>query len=63
MISGGVWPGGICRMIVCAMAVTCATPPSTDAPGWRKILITPTPLNAFDSMCSMSLTVALSDRS
>ena len=44
MMSGGVWPGGIWRMIVCAMAVICATPPSTDAPSRKNTLMTPTPL-------------------
>ena len=45
------------------MAVIWATPASTEAPGCRKTLMTPTPLYAFDSMCSMSLTLALIDRS
>ena len=44
MISGGVVPGGIERITVCAMAVTCATPASTEVPSRKKTLMTPMPL-------------------
>src|ERR1043166_1503787 len=63
MISGGVCPGGIWRKIVCATAVTWATPASTEPPGCKNTLITPAPLNELDSICSTSLTVALRERS
>jgi len=63
MISGGVWPGGICRNTVWAMAVICATAAGTDAPGCKKTLMMPMPLYEVDSMCSISLTVTLSARS
>ncbi len=49
-------PGGSRRRIVCPVAVICATPSATEAPGWRNTLITPAPLYAVDSICSMSLT-------
>ena len=63
MINGGVCPGGIERSNVWQMAVICATPASTDAPGCRNTLMTLMPLYAVDSMCSMSLTVVVSGRS
>ncbi len=45
------------------MAVTCATAISIFADGWKNTLIRPTPLSDCDSMCSMSFTVVVSDRS
>src|SRR5579863_4342567 len=62
-IKGGCWPGGIDRSTVCAIAVIWATADGTEAPGWRKTLITPIPLYEVDSTCSMSLTVMLMARS
>jgi hypothetical protein len=35
MISGGCMPGGIWRMAVCEMAVTCAIACSIFALGWK----------------------------
>ena len=61
--SGGVVPGGSCRSCVCAMAVTCATALATLTLGWKKILMTPMPFSDCDSMCSMSFTVVVSERS
>jgi hypothetical protein len=45
------------------MAVTCANAASIFADGWKKTLMTQTPLNDWLSMCSMSLTVVVSARS
>jgi len=45
MMNGGVAPGGIERTTACETAVTCAVAPSILAPGWKKILITATPLS------------------
>ncbi len=50
-------PGGICRIAVCEMAVTCACAALMFTKGWKKILITHTPFSVCDSICSMSLTV------
>src|SRR5260370_20653672 len=54
---GGVIPGGSVRVLLWDAATSCATPVATSAVGWKKILITATPVNDCDSMCSMSLTV------
>ena len=62
-MSGGVVPGGIWRRADCAIAVIWAMAALTDAPCWRKTLMTPMPLYEVDSMCSMSLTVTLMERS
>ena len=62
-MSGGVMPGGSGRSSVCEIALICATPASTFAPGWKKTLITLTPRSVWDSMCWMSLTVVVEARS
>ena len=56
-------PGGMIRRTVWLIALTCATPASTFAPGWKNTLMTLTPLSDCDSMCSMSLTVVVIARS
>src|SRR3569832_2550395 len=63
MISGGVVPGGSCRSCVWAMAVTCATALAMFTFGWMKILMTLMFVSDWDSMCSMLLTVVVSERS
>src|SRR5579863_257623 len=63
MISGGVAPGGICLIRVCAIAVTCAFAMLMFTVGWKKILTMPKPVYEVASMCSMSLTVVVSERS
>jgi len=63
MIRGGEPPGGSTRVIVWLMAVTWATAASMLVPGWKKTLMTPTPVNDCDSMCSMSFTVVVIARS
>jgi hypothetical protein len=40
------------------VAVICATPVSIEAPCLRKTLMTPAPLYAVDSTCSMLSTIA-----
>ena len=62
-MSGGVVPSGSWRSCVCAMAVTCATALAMLTLGWKKILTTAMPFSDCDSMCSMLLTVVVSDRS
>src|ERR1700748_2057118 len=62
-MSGGVVPRGSCRSCVWAMAVTCATAAAMFTFGWKKILMTAMPFSDWDSMCSMLLTVVVSDRS
>ena len=51
------------RSMVCDCAVICARAISTLALGWKYTRITATPLYDCDSMCSISLTVVVSDRS
>ena len=63
MTSGGVVPVGSWRNIVCTMAVTCDCAVCMLAEGWKKTLITPTPLSDCDSMCSISFTVVVMARS
>src|SRR5215470_15967889 len=63
MIAGAVIPGGRTRMTDCDIAEICATAASIFAPGWKKTLITLTPFNDCDSICSMSLTVVVIPRS
>ena len=46
-----------------AMAVTCATALPILTPGWKKILTTERLFTDIDSMCSMSLTVVVRERS
>ncbi len=45
------------------MAVTCAIAVSMLAPGWKKTFTTAMPFSDCDSMCSMSSTVVVSERS
>ncbi len=56
-------PAGICFSTVCEIEViwVCAT--ATSVPGWKKILTMPRPYSDWLSMCSMLLTVAVSERS
>src|ERR1700743_1163604 len=56
---GGCVPWGYCRSDVCAMAVTWATACEMFTDGRKKILVTETPFNVCDSVCSMSLTVVV----
>ena len=56
-------PGGMVYSMVCAMATICARPVWMFALGWKNTLTTPTPLVLCDSICSMSLTVAVIARS
>src|ERR1700733_8226037 len=63
MISGGVAPGGICLSNVCEIAVTCAFAVAILTDGWKKILTMPKVVYEFASMCSMSLTVVVNERS
>src|SRR5208283_1511920 len=63
MTSGGVVPGGMLLICVCAIAVTCATAVAMLTFGWKKILMIAMPFNDCDSMCSMPLTVVVSERS
>ncbi len=56
-------PGGIDLSTVPLIALTCATAASIFAPGWKKTLMTPTPVSDWLSMCSISLTVVVNDRS
>ena len=44
MTNGGVQPGGIERKTVWQIAVISATAALTEAPGWKKTLMTPMPL-------------------
>ncbi len=46
----------------CEMALTCAVAESMLAPGWKKILTMERPEADVDSMCSMSLTVVVTDQ-
>ena len=62
-MNAGAVPGGIWRVVVCATAVNSAIASSTRAPGWKKILVMLRPFMVWDSMCSMSLTVVVSERS
>ena len=62
-MNGGVMPGGKFRTALWLIAVTWATALAMFVFGWKKTLMTPTPLRDCDSMCSMSLTVVVSDRS
>ena len=59
----GVVPGGIWRTVLCAVAVSSDIAISTRAPGWKKTLTILRPFMLWDSMCSMSLTVVVSERS
>ena len=63
IISGGVVPGDMPRVIVCEIAVTCASAVWMLAPGRKNTLTTPTPLSEVDSVCSMSLTSVVMERS
>ena len=60
---GGCVPGGNWRSTEFDTAVTCATASSIFAVGWKKTLTIELPRSDCDSMCSMSLTVVVSDRS
>jgi hypothetical protein len=44
------------------MAVICALASRTSAPGWKKTFTMPMPGREVASMCSMSLTVVVSER-
>ncbi len=63
MISGGCMPGGRLRSCAVPTATTSATAIGMLAFGWKKILMMDMPFNERDSMCSMSLTVAVIRRS
>jgi hypothetical protein len=58
-----VVPVGSWRSWVWETAVTWAIARSIRARGWKKILTTATPRSDCDSMCWMSSTVVVSDRS
>ena len=62
-MKAGTVPGGICRVVLCATAVNSAIAISTRAPGWKKTFVMLRPFVVWDSMCSMSLTVVVSERS
>ena len=62
-MNGGLVPGGSCRMVLCELAVIWAIAASTFTPGWKKALTTAVPRSEFDSMCSMSLTEVVIERS
>src|SRR5208283_23643 len=61
--NGGRVPLGIRRSIAWLIAVTWAVALAMFTPGWKYTLMRPTPLNDCDSMCSMSLTVVVIERS
>jgi len=63
MTNGGCMPGGIERIDVWETAETCAMAPSILAPGWNYTLTTAMPLSDWLSMCSMSSTVVVRNRS
>ena len=56
-------PGGNCFNPTCASAITSEIAPSIFAVGCRKTLITATPFNDCDSICSILLTLVVRERS
>ena len=62
-MKGGFVPGGMPRSTACEMAVTWPSASSMLTPGWKKTLTTAIPRSDCDSMCSMSLTFVVSERS
>ena len=60
-MNGGGVPGGSCRSCVCDDRGHLRDRGSMFAPGWKKTLTTAMPRSDCDSMCSMSLTVVVSD--
>ncbi len=62
-MQGGVVPGGIWRTLAVPTAVNCAIAMSILAPGWKNTLVILRPFTVCDSMCSMSLTAVVSERS
>src|ERR1039458_7518682 len=62
-MEGGVMPVGRECSTACEAAASCATAASTLALGWKNILMMDKPGSDCDSMCSMSLTEAVKDRS
>src|SRR3954453_3725476 len=63
MMNGGLIPGGSCRSEPFAVDPIWAIAASTLTPGWKNVLTTATPRSEFDSMCSMSLTLVVIERS
>ena len=64
MTRGGVAPGGMTRMIGLVDRGDLGDGRRRCwSPGWKKTLMTPTPVNDCDSMCSMSFTVVVIARS
>ena len=57
------FPAARIRRIVWFTAVTCATAASIFAPGWKNTLMTEMPLTDCDSMCSISFTAVVIERS
>ena len=55
-------PGGICLTTTWEIALTCALATAMLTPGWKKILTMAMPAYELASMCSMSLTVVVSER-
>src|ERR1022692_3331847 len=62
-MEGGVMPVGSECSTACEAAANCATAASTLALGWKKILMMDKPGSDCDSMCSMSLTDVVKERS
>src|ERR1700676_1912515 len=63
MTRGGVIPGGNCFTPTWASAITSEIAPLISAVGCRNTLITATPFNDWDSICSMLLTLVVRERS
>ena len=62
-MSGALAPGGKLLMTVWEMATICDRLVWISVPAWKNTFTTATPLRVCDSMCSMSLTVAVMARS
>src|ERR1017187_2257570 len=62
-MEGGVMPVGSECSTACEAAANCATAASTLALGWKNILMMDRPGSDWDSMCSMSLTEVVKERS
>src|ERR1700737_3720790 len=63
MMFGGSVPGGRLRSIDAEFDAAWATARLMSAPGGKKTLMTETPASDCDSMCSMSSTSVVSERS
>src|ERR1017187_9780934 len=62
-MEGGVMPVGSECSTDCEAAASCATAASTLAFGWKKSLMMERPGNDCDSICSISFTDVVKDRS